>query len=40
VKINAQMQCKAAGFDLDDCHIERFVESAKNKFIGMTSSSK
>lgn len=32
MKINAQMQCKAAGFDLDECHIERVVEIPKVDF--------
>jgi len=36
VKINAQMQCKAAGFDLDDCHIERVVEIPKVDFFVLT----
>lgn len=36
MKINAQMQCKAAGFDLDDCHIERVVEIPKVDFFALT----
>ncbi len=36
MKINAQMQCKAAGFDLDECHIERVVEIPKVDFFALT----
>ena len=36
MKINAQMQCKAAGFDLDKCHIERVVEVPKADFFALT----
>ncbi len=36
MKINARMQCKAAGFDLDECNIERVVEVPKADFFALT----
>ena len=35
MKINAQMKCKAAGFDLDECHIERVIEIPKVDFFAL-----